>query len=481
MLSRQVSRILLVFLLMGLVSAVGVNNPNLPLVQNEPLAVTFDNTTGATVNSSEIWITNEGNFDNLADTYATLNTQYLEIDGGNSPTANINWGGFDITNVNNIEFDSDGKLTFFDGYIWQSASADIEYNADNVHRFLQNINLGVSGSTKTIIGVDGSATFNVEEDSVDFIVNSDEVPNMIHVDASEEEVSFQNGAITFETGLADFGSIPITTTGTATAGYNIVRQTADVQGISVFGYDDKSAYSFNLNLDANGYSRFLSSLQMQFRSDAGHISFFSGAGSYIYLDSNSHIYNDLGDSAGAKYFYIRNSGGTAVASVDSLGNAKFSGDVNVTKNFTGNQIYGEMWYHNHTGTTLDFASASTWYPMFFINATSLNGFDFVGGFGASSNLTAQLSGKYKASYRLSGSGQNNHIYMSTILINDVDRQNCADHKKMASGGDIVPMGSSGCFVNLIKGDNVSVAVMDYGGTGTGNYYSGNLNLVRVGD
>ncbi len=158
----------------------------------------------------------------------------------------------------------------------------------------------------------------------------------------------------------------------------------------------------------------------------------------------------------------------------------FSGDLDVAQNITGNQIYGEMWYHNHTGTTLNFAVDSQFYPMFFTEADNLNGFSYVGGFMGSSNLTSNSAGKYKASYRLSGSGQNNHIYMSTILINGVEQDRCGDHKKMAAGGDIVPIGNT-CFIDLLEGDDVQVAVLDFGAIGTGDYYSGNLNLVRIGD
>ncbi len=161
------------------------------------------------------------------------------------------------------------------------------------------------------------------------------------------------------------------------------------------------------------------------------------------------------------------------------GNLNVIGDVNITGNFLGNQYYGEMWYHNHTGTTLAFDTQNLFYPMYFTNSTELNGFSYVGGFLSSSNLTTQVSGLYKATYRLSGSGQNNHIYFSTVLINGVEQHKCGDHKKMAAGGDIVPMGNS-CFIRLSIGDTIAVAVADYTGIGNGDYYSGNLNLVRIG-
>jgi len=162
------------------------------------------------------------------------------------------------------------------------------------------------------------------------------------------------------------------------------------------------------------------------------------------------------------------------------GKVEIPADLNVTGNFTGNQIYGEMWYHNHTGTIMNFASSNTWYYLFFTNATSLNGFTYVGGFNASSNLTAQVSGKYQVNYMSSGSGQNNHQYFSTILINGVEQEQCGSHKKMSAGGDIVTMTGS-CFIDLNVGDDVSSATMDYTGTGDGEYYSSNLNLVRIGD
>lgn len=155
-------------------------------------------------------------------------------------------------------------------------------------------------------------------------------------------------------------------------------------------------------------------------------------------------------------------------------------NLNVGGNITTNQYRAEMGYHNHTGTTLAFGD-TTWEDLFFTNATTLNGFSFTGGFLSSSNLTCNVAGQYLASYRLSGSGQNNHLYFSSILVNGVNQNEfCGDHKKMAAGGDVVPMGNN-CFIDLNVGDNITVAVMDHGGSGNGDYYSGNLNLIRIGD
>jgi len=149
-------------------------------------------------------------------------------------------------------------------------------------------------------------------------------------------------------------------------------------------------------------------------------------------------------------------------------------------NITGNQIYGGVWYHNHTATNLNFAVDGTYYSLYFTNATHLNGFTFTGGFMTDSYLTASVAGLYTTTYMAGGDGQNNHEYYTSIFINEVNQDNCEHHKKMSAGSDIVTH-TGNCFIYLDVGDNVSLRTADVGDTGTGNYYSSNLNLVRIGD
>ena len=160
---------------------------------------------------------------------------------------------------------------------------------------------------------------------------------------------------------------------------------------------------------------------------------------------------------------------------DDVGNVEVRGDLNITGNFTGNQIYGEMWYHNHTATVLNFAVDGVYYNLTFTNAT-INGFTFNN---AGDYLQALVAGRYKTSYMASGSGQNNHVYYTDVTINGVVEDKCESHKKMTAGGDIVTMTGS-CFIDLAVNDIVKLATADIGGTGAGNYYSSNLNLVRIG-
>jgi len=155
----------------------------------------------------------------------------------------------------------------------------------------------------------------------------------------------------------------------------------------------------------------------------------------------------------------------------------FDCDQMLEGTFLGDMIYGEMWYHNHTGTEYNFATDGLYYNLTFLNGDELNGFTFSD---TDDTLTAQYAGTYKASYMASGDGQNNHEYFTSITINGAVEDKCESHKKMTAGGDIVTM-TGGCIITLAAGDVLRLATADVGGTGTGNYFSANLNLIRIGD
>jgi len=199
----------------------------------------------------------------------------------------------------------------------------------------------------------------------------------------------------------------------------------------------------------------------------------------LYESNKEHISQDAYHMKGQDVNPNSDDGNSIGSSIKRWLKGWFS-SLDVEGNITGNQIYGGMWYHNHTATTFSFTDADTWYPLFFTNATDLNGFSYVGGFGVSSNLTAQVSGKYQASYMGIGSGQNNHVYLTTILIDGIDKPECGNHHKMAAGGDVITQ-SGVCIISINAGQTIEVASQDMGGTGDGEYYGGNINLVRIGD
>jgi len=167
--------------------------------------------------------------------------------------------------------------------------------------------------------------------------------------------------------------------------------------------------------------------------------------------------------------------GTPDLNFTGFGDININSDLDVTNNFTGNQIYGEMWYHNHTATELSFDVDGTYYNLTFSNS-STNGFYFND---SGDYLEAQVAGKYLINYMASGDGDNNHVYYTAVTINGVVHDNSESHKKMTAGGDIITMSGTG-ITDLSAGDKIKLATADVGDTGTGNYYSSNINLVRIG-
>ena len=156
----------------------------------------------------------------------------------------------------------------------------------------------------------------------------------------------------------------------------------------------------------------------------------------------------------------------------------YDNDIKTEGNFTGNQIYAQVCYHNHTASPLNFVTANKFYNMTF----NLNEGYYSNGFTSDGehSVTALVSGLYDVDYSATGDGQNNHEYVSKIAVNDKGWNCTAAHKKMAAGGDIVTM-TGGGFVEIEAGDEVSLKIADDGGTGLGNYYAMKMNLVRIGD
>ena len=208
--------------------------------------------------------------------------------------------------------------------------------------------------------------------------------------------------------------------------------------------------------------------------------FYSVAGSQAFLISRDDGTIDFQKGVDSvKYMTILPNGNVGIGTTTPSEKLEVNGNLNISGNFTGNQIYGGMYYHNHTGTTLTFGDG-TWDTLYFSDADKLNGFSYVGGIGLSSNLTAQVAGTYQVHYMAIGSGQNNHIYLSTILIDGVEQEKCGNHHKMAAGGDVITQ-SGNCIINIAVGEDIQLATQDMSGGGDGDYYGGNINLMRIGD
>lgn len=167
------------------------------------------------------------------------------------------------------------------------------------------------------------------------------------------------------------------------------------------------------------------------------------------------------------------------------GNTNVIGDLNVTQNFTGNQIYGEMWFDGNGTINTLINTQDVWEPIIGFNDTgetigqSLNGFTFDE---TNEWLTAQVAGKYQVAYFLSfGNVGNNQEYQTAIFINNITQQNNTDaHRKIQASGDVGNTGTT-AFIDLTVGDNVSLKIKNVDGTSNVVGHASNVNLIRIGD
>ncbi len=171
--------------------------------------------------------------------------------------------------------------------------------------------------------------------------------------------------------------------------------------------------------------------------------------------------------------------GTNIAYFDE--SIDVNGDVNILGNinaFDGNAnvnfILGTAWYHNHAGMTLNFDTANTWYKFNMTTNNRLNGFHMVDG-----NFQVEESGLYRIDYSADGKGANNHVYLTTIMVNDVNKDNCSSYQTLPAANDYIPMHGF-CYLDLLAGDYVTLAVMDDGGTSTGTVYNYDVAIERKG-
>ena len=165
-------------------------------------------------------------------------------------------------------------------------------------------------------------------------------------------------------------------------------------------------------------------------------------------------------------------------SVVCMASMYHNGNFVIDGNFTGDQFYAQVTYHNHTPTEINFGTQGVFYNMTFTTkeGAEMNGFITDG----THSITVKKAGLYLTNYYTIGSGQNNHEYVSTIRVNGVTQNFTSSHKKLGAGGDILTMGAGG-LVHLSVNDVVTLGVTDIDGTGTGNYYGMSMSLVRVGD
>lgn len=162
----------------------------------------------------------------------------------------------------------------------------------------------------------------------------------------------------------------------------------------------------------------------------------------------------------------------------NLSSINITGNANVVGNFTGNQFYGEMWFHNDTAGNVTVLTEDAWANVTAFeqvdNGQSLNGFSY-----SSNTLTAIIAGLYKADYHMTFSGTANNKYHTAIAINDVLKLQTESHDRIDSGTDVLGVGGTG-FLQVAVDDRINLQMMNEDSSGDGTVFAVNLNLVRIG-
>lgn len=116
------------------------------------------------------------------------------------------------------------------------------------------------------------------------------------------------------------------------------RQSAHAAGNAIFGYDTMSAKYLGMSVGSVGESTIAAT---------DHLILASGNSQYIHIHSDLSVYMDLGDTAGATYFYLRDSSSTPVHSINS------NGDVDLVQGDLANIKQADFYsvYDNSTSGT----------------------------------------------------------------------------------------------------------------------------------
>lgn len=154
-----------------------------------------------------------------------------------------------------------------------------------------------------------------------------------------------------------------------------------------------------------------------------------------------------------------------------------TGNLNVVGNFTGNQIYGEMYCKNDSGCgTIDLVTKEVYGAMYNQTAGNNNGFMLVGG----TNLTSLVSGLYMINAKatvtaVSPAGE----FGMKVFVDESGQNNCYDHFHV----DLTEVSMVlTCLTRINAGQNLSIRFDDHVNPVTDLIiYATNLNAVRIGN
>lgn len=172
---------------------------------------------------------------------------------------------------------------------------------------------------------------------------------------------------------------------------------------------------------------------------------------------------------------------TSFRSVHAKADLSPEGNFNITGNFTGNQLYGEMFFFDFNGEFIPITNA-TQAPLSLFNITgfdggSNNGFIFDN---VTDSLIALRDGLYRAHFTLSYQNSPNSRHGFALLVNGVVQPNVVSATIVTNNNDIATPSADG-LVRLQTGDRVQLGVGDRFSPPNGiTVISSNVNLIRIG-
>ena len=149
-------------------------------------------------------------------------------------------------------------------------------------------------------------------------------------------------------------------------------------------------------------------------------------------------------------------------------------DLNVTGNFTGNEIYGDISVHPDGNITIDIEAPNVHRNITGFDTTKLNGFSL-----QDDALVAEIDGCYKFNFWLSMSGGVNNLYESCIAVNG-EHETPHAHLRLGTPGDIGGMSGGGVFC-VKRGDIINLQLRNTDGIADADMFYAGMFLKRIGD
>ena len=163
------------------------------------------------------------------------------------------------------------------------------------------------------------------------------------------------------------------------------------------------------------------------------------------------------------------------------------GDINASGNYTGNLIYGHMWFNNESSSGRETIIT---FQGIFVNVTgfdqdngnggqNLNGFDFNNDNALDNDLTGIYQADYSVSFERSSGGASRE-YVFGLMMNGVLQNNTKVHRATANVNDVGSVSASS-IITLTKNDMIHLMVRNEGGTENIGVHNANVRLMRIGD